>query len=451
MVFRPIYILILAFTILVDFLAGLWIERLEGSRRKYALTMSIAANVGVLAFFKYFNFLNHNLAAAFAQFGKPDPIPFLDILLPIGLSFHTFQSLSYTIEVYRGNQKAERHLGLFALYVMYYPQLVAGPIERPQAMLHQLRARHTFDYLRVTDGLKLMLWGLLKKVVIADRLAPFVSPVYSSPTSYPGISICIATLFFAVQIYCDFSGYSDIALGSSQAMGISLTRNFNRPYFSTSIADFWRRWHMSLSSWFRDYVYVSMGGSRTGSIRHFGNVIVTFLLSGLWHGANWTYVAWGGLNGLYLTVESLARSAHAQFIWRGRGPLGYLYLVFRWAVTFGAVCIGWILFRAKTIKDAWYMISHLTSGFGTLPLHIRDKTFQRANILMLQDKDEFTIALWAIVGLIAVEWLQRRGSMRVRLAALPMFCRWSIYYGAVAAVLFLGAFNRVQEFIYFQF
>jgi len=451
MVFKPVYILILAFTILVDYLAGLWIDRSKGSRRKHALILSIAANVGVLAFFKYFNFLNHNLDMMLAQIGRPDPIPFLNILLPIGLSFHTFQSLSYTIEVYRGNQKPERHLGLFALYVMYYPQLVAGPIERPQELLPQLHAHHEFDYLRVTSGLKLMLWGMLKKVVIADRLAPFVSPVYDSPASYPGISICIATLFFAFQIYCDFSGYTDIARGSSQVMGITLIRNFQRPYFSTSIAAFWRRWHISLSTWFRDYVYVSLGGNRTGPIRHFGNLLGTFLLSGLWHGANWTYVAWGGLNGLYLTCEALARSAREHFFAESQWQTMRLYVTVRWAMTFSAICIGWILFRAKTVQDAWYMISHLTGGFGALPSHLKEKTFQRTYVLMLQDKDEFIIALAAIAGLIAVEWMQRRGSMRDRLAALPGWCRWSVYYGAVAAVLFLGSFNKAQEFIYFQF
>jgi alginate O-acetyltransferase complex protein AlgI len=451
MVFRPIYILILAFTILVDYMAGLWIARSTGPRRKYALVLSIAANVGVLAFFKYFNFLNFNLDAILAHIGRPDPIPFLNILLPIGLSFHTFQSLSYTIEVYRGRQDPERHLGVFALYVMYYPQLVAGPIERPQQMLPQLKAHHRFDYARVTAGLKLMLWGMLKKVVIADRLASFVSPVYDNPASYPGISICIATLFFAFQIYCDFSGYTDIALGSSQVMGITLMRNFNRPYFSNSISDFWRRWHISLSSWFRDYVYFSMGGNRTGPIRHFRNLMATFLLSGLWHGANWTYVAWGGLNGLYLTFESLARTAREWIFGEAQRPTSRAYLILRWAITFGATCLAWILFRAKTMTDAWYMISHLTAGFADLPSHLKEKTFQRTYILLLQDKDDFLIGLAAIAGLVLIEWMQRRGSMRERLAALPTWGRWSVYYGAVGAVLFLGAFNRAQEFIYFQF
>ena len=451
MVFRPVYILILAFTILIDYIAGLWISRSTGRRRRWALILSIAANVGVLAFFKYFNFLNHNLDALLAHIGRPDPIPFLNILLPVGLSFHTFQSLSYTIEVYRGNQAPERHMGLFALYVMYYPQLVAGPIERPQQMLPQLPAHHEFDYARVTAGLKLMLWGMLKKVVIADRLASFVSPVYDSPASYPGISICIATLFFAFQIYCDFSGYTDIALGSSQVMGITLMRNFRRPYFSTSIAEFWRRWHISLSSWFRDYVYISMGGNRTGPIGHFRNLMTTFLLSGLWHGANWTYVAWGGLNGLYLTIESLARAVRVRLVGEVRRAPSQAYLVLRWAITFSAICLAWIPFRAKTMTDAWYMISHLTSGFAALPTALREKTFQRSYILLLQDKNEFVIALAGITGLILIEWMQSRGSIRERLAALPAWTRWSVYYGAVAAVLFLGAFNKVQEFIYFQF
>ncbi|MDT7604999.1 MAG: alginate O-acetyltransferase complex protein AlgI, partial [Acidobacteriota bacterium] len=310
MVFKPLYILILAFTIIVDYTAGILIEDAKGRRRKAYLVASICANVGVLAFFKYYNFLNGSLREALGALHLAAPVPpLLHILLPIGLSFHTFQSLSYTIEVYRGRHPAERHAGIFALYVMFYPQLVAGPIERPQNLLHQFHERHYFDYPRVVAGLQLMLWGMFKKVVIADRLSPFVNLVYDDPHSYRGVSFIVATIFFAFQIYCDFSGYSDIALGAAQVMGFTLMKNFDRPYFSKSISEFWKRWHISLSTWFRDYVYLSLGGNRVSRPRWYFNLFFTFLVSGLWHGANWTYVIWGALNGVYLIAEIVWRQA----------------------------------------------------------------------------------------------------------------------------------------------
>src|SRR5678815_1064118 len=227
--------------------------------------------------------------------GISNPVPFLKIILPIGLSFHTFQAMSYTIEVYRGNQKAERNFGIYALYVMFYPQLVAGPIERPQNLLHQFYENHKFDYERVVNGLKLILWGFFKKLVIADRLALYVGAVYNNPTHHTGLSFIMATIFFAFQIYCDFSGYSDIAIGAAKVMGFKLMTNFNRPYFARSISEFWKRWHISLSTWFKDYLYISLGGNRVSVPRWYFNLFIVFLVSGLWHGANWTYIIWGCL------------------------------------------------------------------------------------------------------------------------------------------------------------
>ena len=296
MAFIPWYIVILIITILIDYFAGLWLDRpdLAPAQRKTVLTISIVSTCLVLFVFKYFNFFNTNFTAIASFFRWNYPIGALKIILPIGLSFHTFQSLSYVVEVYRGNQKAERHFGIYALYVMFYPQLVAGPIERPQNLLHQFYAEHCFDYRRVTDGLKLMLWGMFKKVVIADRLAIAVNQVYGNPHDYTGVPLIVATVFFAFQIYCDFSGYSDIAIGAAQVMGFRLMDNFNRPYFSKSIAEFWKRWHISLSTWFRDYLYIPLGGSRTKTWRWQFNLFITFLASGFWHGANWTYIIWGG-------------------------------------------------------------------------------------------------------------------------------------------------------------
>ncbi len=454
MVFRPIYILILAFTILVDFIAGIAIERSEGRRRRLFLIASILANVGVLAFFKYYTFLNDTLRAllSFAHLSLPVP-PMLEVLLPIGLSFHTFQSLSYTIEVYRGHVRSERHLGIFALYVMFYPQLVAGPIERPQHLLPQFHSRQSFDYARAVSGLQLMVWGLFQKVVIADRLAPFVNTVYNDVHSYQGISLITATVLFAFQIYCDFSGYSDVAIGSAEVMGFTLMKNFNRPYFSKSIAEFWKRWHISLSTWFRDYLYISLGGSRVSTARWYFNLFFTFLVSGLWHGANWTYVVWGGLNGLYLIIEILASKlmpARSPFT-RAGGTLFWATRLCKIAVTFCLTCFAWIFFRSRSLGDAFYVVTHLFSGLRTLPHDLQSLAFIKMNILMKHDKFEFQVAVCALCVMLLAHIVQRRSSIRAILARQHRAVRWSVYYMEVVAILFFGAFNDSQQFIYFQF
>ena len=281
MFFKPVYILILVFTIVIDYFAGIWIARQQDKkRRKVLLLLSIASNVGVLAVFKYYNFITINLNDAFQAVHQGSPIPLLHILLPIGLSFHTFQAMSYTIEIYRGNQEPERHFGIYALYVMFYPQLVAGPIERPQNILHQFHEVKHFDYGNMRSGLLQIAWGLFKKVVIADRLALFVNQVYGDPTGYTGLPLIMATVFFAFQIYCDFSGYSDIALGTARCMGFNLMTNFNKPYTATGIGEFWQKWHISLSTWFRDYVYIPLGGNRVSKFRWYVNILIVFVLSG---------------------------------------------------------------------------------------------------------------------------------------------------------------------------
>jgi alginate O-acetyltransferase complex protein AlgI len=267
MFFIPKYIIILAFTITIDYFAGIFLEKIKEDKRRIFLIISIISNIGILFVFKYFNFFNFNIhkVAEFLHWNYS--FEGLKIILPIGLSFHTFQSLSYIIEIYIGKQKAEKNFGIFALYVMFYPQLVAGPIERPQNVLHQFHEKHSFDFEQLVDGLKIILWGLFKKVVIADRLSLFVNQVYGNPESHKGIQFIIATIFFGFQIYCDFSGYSDIAIGSAKVMGFKLMVNFNRPYLSKSISEFWTRWHISLSSWFRDYVYIPLGGNRAARSR----------------------------------------------------------------------------------------------------------------------------------------------------------------------------------------
>lgn len=331
MVFQPAYIVILFLTIVIDYIAGIWIEKTSGKYRRWLLILSLISNLGILAFFKYLGFFTENLSLLFEKLSMPGMAEsvtelvnrvFIKVLhvfgqsgissykdnmsiLPIGLSFHTFQAMSYTIEVYRGNQKAERHFGIYALYVMFYPQLVAGPIERPQNVLWQFHDYFKYDKENVKAGLMQMAFGLFKKLVIADRLAMLVDHAYAAPAQQNGLTLLVATFFYTFQIYCDFSGYSDVAIGAARVMGFSLMENFRTPYIAQSISEFWRRWHISLSTWFRDYLYIPLGGNRKGEFRQYLNMLIVFLASGLWHGPNWTYVIWGGLNGLYQILAVL--------------------------------------------------------------------------------------------------------------------------------------------------
>lgn len=367
MAFVPIYILILGFTIVIDYFAGILIENSEGKRRKLFLILSLIANIGVLAVFKYHNFLNENLTFLMHGFGLSNPIPYLSIILPIGLSFYTFQAMSYTIEVYRGNQKAERHFGIFSLYIMFYPLLLAGPIERPYNLLPQLRIKQDFEYTRVVEGLRLMLWGLFKKLVIADRLAIYVNAVYNNYEAHNGTTLILASIFFTFQIYCDFSGYSDMAIGAAKVMGIKLMNNFNRPYFSRSMSEFWKRWHISLSSWFRDYVYITLGGNRVSIPRWYLNLFIVFLISGLWHGANWTYVIWGALNGFYLIFAIISqgfRNKAKRLV--GLDKLPWLNHLLEVMITFALSSFAWIFFRANHVTDAFGIIKKIATSRGSL-------------------------------------------------------------------------------------
>lgn len=289
------YVLLILFTTLVSYLAALLLERIEeNSIKKLLLFITVLICLSILIFFKYFNFFSFNIASFVSFIGIDlDPI-LLDIILPVGISFYTFQTLSYVIDVYKGDISAERHFGYYATFISFFPQLVAGPIERTRNLLPQIKSKVEFSYKQATYGLKLISWGLFKKIVIADTLAVYVQPVYKNPYEYNGFALLLGSLFFTIQIYCDFSGYSDIAIGSSKLLGINLMRNFHSPYFSSSIKEFWSRWHISLSTWFRDYLYIPLGGNRSGNIRKYLNIIFTFFISGLWHGANWTFVIWGG-------------------------------------------------------------------------------------------------------------------------------------------------------------
>ena len=448
MAFVPIYILILGFTIVVDYFAGIYIEKSQGTTKKWLLIASLIANIGVLAFFKYYNFLNQNLTDLLYGIGYQNPIPYLSILLPIGLSFHTFQAMSYTIEVYRGNQKAERHFGIYALFVMFYPQLVAGPIERPQNLLHQFYEEHKFDYIRVTNGLKLMVWGLFKKVVIADRLAIVVNQVYDHPTDYDGMQLILATIFFSFQIFCDFSGYSDMAIGSAQVMGFKLMTNFNRPYFSKSISEFWKRWHISLSTWFRDYLYISLGGNKVVVTRWYLNLFIVFLISGLWHGANWTFVIWGALHGLYVILDVATKTIRAKInVFFGLHEKSFLSKLLCISSTFSMVTFAWIFFRAKNVDDASYIITHLFVGFAE---YLNASIFFHKLTNLGLSGIEMLVAIISIILMELVHYRQRNMALRQRLSDLSIWQRWSLYYAVILAIIIFGVFNNSQ-FIYFQF
>ena len=434
MFFIPIYILILGFTIVVDYFAGIAIEQAEGRKRKMYLILSLIANIGVLAVFKYYNFFIGNINTAVGA-----SLPLLQIILPIGLSFHTFQAMSYTIEVYRGKQKAERHFGIYALYVMFYPQLVAGPIERPQNILHQFYEKHYFDIHRVMEGLKIMLWGLFKKVVIADRLALYVDQVYNNPQNYQGFELIVATVFFAIQIYCDFSGYSDMAIGAAKVMGFKLMTNFRKPYFSTSVSEFWSRWHISLSTWFRDYVYIPLGGNRVVKSRLFFNLFITFLISGIWHGANWTFVVWGALNGIYLIFEVMfPKGLTRAFSFLGLGKADLLKEAVQRTWMLSLICFSWIFFRAADLSQAGYIIENSVKNLsGTL--------------YIFQEKLAYFIL---IAGFFLIEYIQKNYTYSPYLQPATSSYRkaWNIalFSGFVWLIIVFGEYGS-KEFIYFQF
>lgn len=446
MAFRPIYILILGFTIVVDYFAGILIEQSQTNRRKKIfLVCSIFANVGVLAFFKYYNFLNANFSLILESSGHNNPLPMLSILLPIGLSFHTFQAMSYTIEVYRGNQKAERSFGIYALYVMFYPQLVAGPIERPQNLLPQFRISHNFDYEAVTSGLRLIGWGLFKKVVIADRLGLLVDSVYDQHQSQNGVAFAIATLFFSFQIFCDFSGYSDIAIGTARIMGFKLMKNFDKPYHSKTISEFWSRWHISLSTWFRDYLYIPLGGNRVSAPRWYLNLFIVFLVSGLWHGANWTFVLWGAIHGVYLVFGFMTQSFRARI---GKALILTGSNAIQVISTFGLVSFAWIFFRASNLAIALHIIRQIgydalslskwIASVKTLPSHVHIPIY------------DLIVDLALICFLETVHFLQGRYNLTQLLKRQPIFVRWAVYGFGILAIFILSPFGS-RQFIYFQF
>lgn len=433
MAYIPWFILVIGSAILIDYFAGIFISNSRGATRKSGLVISLIANIGILFFFKYFNFFYENLIPLFSWFGIQLVKPEWKILLPVGLSFHTFQAMSYTIEVYRGNQQAERHFGIYALYVMFFPQMVAGPIERPQNMLHQFHEQKYFNEIKFISGLRLMLWGFFKKLVIADRAALVSDQVFADPGSYGSIGVVWASVLFAFRIYCDFSGYTDIARGAANMMGFELMVNFKRPYLSASVTEFWRRWHISLSTWFRDYVYIPLGGNKKPLVRVILNLIITFIISGLWHGADWKFVIWGGLNGLYIALEFIWLKAGLPELSRA------LSLPILRLKTFILITFSWIFFAAPDLHHAMDAVKNLLE-FGKLQVDISQ---------VMMSKDSLMASLF-IALLVIAELLTETGVLPQQFIKRPVVIRWAVYTAMVWLILLFGQFSD-RQFIYFVF
>jgi len=438
MCWRPSYVVFLIFLIVVDYFCGIGMGKTDSHNiKRLLLGTSLVSNLGLLFVFKYFNFFSLNLARVFEQ-----PFPLLHLILPIGISFHVFQSLAYTIDVYRGRQQVEHHFGIFALFVMFFPQLVAGPIERPQNLLHQFHEYRPFTYENFRTGMQLALWGMIKKVCIADLVAKPVGIVYSHPLNYSGPVLLLATFYFTVQIYCDFSGYTDIARGVAKIMGYDLMVNFRQPYFAHSIKEFWQRWHISLSTWFRDYVYYPLGGSRASHMVILRNLAVVFVVSGLWHGAAWTFVVWGALHGLYMVVGEVTR----DFRLRLATSLGIResrwYRLAQIFITLNLVMVGWVFFRSNSVANAWYIVRHMyipaRVSFFDITYGVGLEQFQTVLAFLL-------VALLIVVDYVLVyrpkladTWWQIRPA------------RWAAYVAAAYSLVFFGIWEQL-EFIYFQF
>ena len=444
MCWKPEYIILIIVSTLIDYYAGIRMGKAaQKSKRKKYLILSLCSNLGILFFFKYANFFSESTRSIFNQFNIFLETPAFDYLLPVGISFYTFQTLSYSIDVYRGQKEPECHLGKFALYVAFFPQLVAGPIERSTRLLPELAKKVKFDADRVVSGLQLMMWGFFKKLVIADRLAIYVNEAYNHPAEYQGLTLILATYFFAYQIYCDFSGYSDIAIGAARVLGYDLMINFRQPYYARSISEFWRRWHISLSTWFKDYLYIPLGGNRTVKWRWYYNLMIVFVVSGLWHGANWTFILWGFLHGFYLVFAIASQNVRDKLAsWVKLDRLPAIYNFLKTFIVFNLVGFAWIFFRANSIDEAFLIIHNISLlEFSTAEL-------LRINIEL--GWGELLIAFASIIFLEFIHLYQIRTNNELPFGKSPAALRWAFYYVVTLGIIFYGVFNH-SEFIYFQF
>lgn len=436
----PGYLMLLACCTAVNYLAGLLIHSTDGMRRKGSLVLGLVGSIGVLFAFKYINFMNAALRPISDTLGMGYPIPDVTLVVPLGISFYTLQALSYTIDVYRGARKPETHLGIFALYVSFFPQLVAGPIERSTRLLPQFHQEKTFCSENAVSGLRLILWGYFKKLVVADRAGSIVDVIYLHPDAVDGAALWLGTFLFSIQIFCDFSAYTDIARGTARIMGFELMENFRQPYLATSLTRFWRRWHISLSTWFRDYLYIPLGGSRVTGVRIGINIGVVFILSGLWHGANWTFIAWGGIHGVALSMERMIRrvlrfpdSYHRSVLTR------LLFTVGRITVTQFVVLSAWVFFRCPTIAEGWIAIEKMLrlpaiSGYLPPELNMED--------LLLLIPFLFLVAAREIIAELRFR--------NIQLPGCPQPLRWAADSALLWAVVIFG-WMAPHTFIYFVF
>jgi D-alanyl-lipoteichoic acid acyltransferase DltB (MBOAT superfamily) len=428
------FLFLLLFSSVMDFSFGLAIGKTENAkRRKWLLLASLIINLGILGFFKYFNFFVDSFIDAFAFTGLQLHSSTLKVILPVGISFYTFQSLSYTIDIYRRNIQPTKSLINYLAFVSFFPQLVAGPIERAKHLLPQFERPRVFSGEEAADGLKLILWGFFKKVAVADTCAVWANSIFNDYQTLSGPTLFLGAIFFTFQIYGDFSGYSDIARGLSKIFGFDLMKNFNLPYFSRSIKEFWSRWHISLSTWFKDYVYIPLGGSRCSKPRQIFNTLVTFTVSGLWHGANWTFVVWGFLNGLFMTPGILLGEKVPGKIAAAGKLLAGPKEAMRIAATFLLTVLAWIFFRSQSLGDAFAFIERMLQGGAV------NKTFLRPDALLL------------IAILLIIEWKQREKDHPLKIDHENVYFRWAGYLFVLLLVLYFGNFRDPQSFIYFQF
>lgn len=449
------YVFLILFSTVITFFSGIIIKKIRSSTGtdkqkqrgcKTVVGICLGLNLGILIFFKYFNWILENISLIVPQ---AESIA-LNILLPVGISFYTFQALSYTIDVYRGEIEAETNFFRYALFVSFFPQLVAGPIERSKNLLQQLDCNENFNYSNVKSGLLLMLWGFFEKIVIADKAAVFVDVVYNNYMEYEGAVIFMATVLFAFQIYCDFGGYSHIAIGAARVLNVNLMNNFKQPYYALGIKDFWSRWHISLSTWFRDYLYIPLGGNRCSKIRKHSNLFITFLVSGLWHGASWHYVVWGCLHGLYQIMADCTLKIRERLKQlTGIRTHCFSYRLFQRGVTFFAVTLFWLFFRANTMGDAIGMCQKMITQLNP--------TILLSDVIFSYGLNEFQwqCLLMAIIILLLVDWIHEKGwHIQAFIEKQNLVFRWGVYYGAILLIIIsiLQTFGQdAGAFIYFQF
>jgi len=442
MAWKAEYILLIVLSTLIDYLVSLKMSGIDSKqKRKPWLWVSLSSNLLILLTFKYYNFFAENIRELISLSGSDYLLPISSLILPMGISFYTFQTMAYSVDVYQGRIKAEKHLGYFALYVTYFPQLVAGPIERAENLLHQFRVHFKFEYPRVALGLKQMLWGFFKKVVIADGIGVFVDHAFQYSDQYDGLTMGLATTLFAFQIYCDFSGYSDIAIGAAKIMGVDLMENFRTPYLSKNISEFWSRWHISLSTWFKDYLYIPLGGNRVVKWRWYYNLMLVFLISGFWHGANWTYIIWGALHGIYLVLAIIFKGFNARWtnaIGLMKRPRVMAFLNI--GVTFILALFAWIFFRSDDISQAMDIVKKIF--YFDFRIHVLEDYFLRQNVSKL------LISMAVLAAFILFDpWMDDLVKGR---KIIPRLQSMFLFAGIILCIMLLGNFGEVN-FIYFQF